>query len=110
MHGQGVLQRGCQGGQGLVDSHSRLLPTPTPPYYVARTPTAQPDPLRSPSAPYLPSAVPHLPSSSSTFLPQQLVDLGYSAMDIITTVFRVAKNADLQEFVKLEFLRVSAIA
>ena len=37
---------------------------------------------------------------------QVLCDLGYSATDIITTLFRVTKNADAHEFVKLEFLRV----
>lgn len=30
---------------------------------------------------------------------------GYSATDIVTTMFRVAKNYDLPEFVKLEFIR-----
>eukprot|EP00798_Chlamydomonas_sp_ICE-L_P022098 gene22098-29155_t len=34
-----------------------------------------------------------------------LCDLGYSSADIIGTLFRVSKNADLQEFVKLEYLR-----
>ena len=33
--------------------------------------------------------------------------MGYSATDIITTLFRVTKNAESHEFVKLEFLRVS---
>lgn len=37
---------------------------------------------------------------------KQLCDTGYSAMDIITTLFRVARNTDnLQEFLKLEFLK-----
>jgi len=34
-----------------------------------------------------------------------LFDHGYSAMDIITTVFRVAKNYNLPEALKLEFIR-----
>ena len=34
--------------------------------------------------------------------------MGYSATDIITTLFRVTKNAESHEFVKLEFLRVGA--
>lgn len=37
---------------------------------------------------------------------QSLFDGGYSATDIITTLFRVVRNADLHEFVKLEFIRV----
>lgn len=32
--------------------------------------------------------------------------MGYSPMDIITTVFRVVRNADIPEFLKLEYLRV----
>ena len=32
--------------------------------------------------------------------------MGYSATDIITTLFRVTKSAESHEFVKLEFLRV----
>lgn len=32
--------------------------------------------------------------------------MGYSPMDIITTVFRVVRNSDLVEFVKLEYLKV----
>ena len=36
--------------------------------------------------------------------------MGYSATDIITTLFRVTKNAESHEFVKLEFLRVRAIS
>ncbi|KAK9823633.1 hypothetical protein WJX72_004352 [[Myrmecia] bisecta] len=34
-----------------------------------------------------------------------LCDLGYSAMDIITTVFRVVRNFNMDEFLKLEFIR-----
>lgn len=35
--------------------------------------------------------------------------LGYSGEDIITMVFRVAKNHDMAEFLKLEFIKVSNI-
>ncbi|GFH18182.1 DNA replication factor C complex subunit 2, partial [Haematococcus lacustris] len=34
-----------------------------------------------------------------------LCDSGYSSMDIITTLFRVVRNSDLAEFLKLEFLK-----
>jgi len=34
-----------------------------------------------------------------------LSDQGYSPLDIVTTLFRVARNADLGEFLKLEFVR-----
>lgn len=35
-----------------------------------------------------------------------LCDVGYSPLDIISTLFRVARNADgIQEFLKLEFLK-----
>lgn len=37
---------------------------------------------------------------------KQLSDLGYSASDIITTLFRVVKNYDMAEYLKLEFIRV----
>lgn len=37
---------------------------------------------------------------------QALCDLGYSAMDIITTLFRVVRNYQTEEFLKLEFIRV----
>lgn len=40
---------------------------------------------------------------------KQLYDLGYSATDIITTLFRVVKNYEMVEFLKLEFIRVSLI-
>lgn len=36
---------------------------------------------------------------------KSLCDLGYSSMDIITTFFRVVRNAELAEFLKLEFLK-----
>eukprot|EP01134_Creolimax_fragrantissima_P002348 CFRG2348T1 len=35
----------------------------------------------------------------------QLWDMGYAAIDIITTIFRVTKTMDLPEFLKLEFIR-----
>jgi hypothetical protein len=38
---------------------------------------------------------------------QELMDLGYSSHDIITTVFRVVRNADMPEFLKLEYLKVT---
>lgn len=38
---------------------------------------------------------------------KQLYDLGYSASDIITTLFRVVKNYDMVEYLKLEYIRVS---
>jgi replication factor C subunit 2/4 len=34
--------------------------------------------------------------------------LGYSAVDIIGTMFRVLKTMSLQEYLKLEFIRVSS--
>lgn len=33
--------------------------------------------------------------------------LGYSAEDIITIMFRVCKNQDMHEWLKLEFIKVS---
>ena len=39
-------------------------------------------------------------------LMQQLWNLGYSAQDIIVTVFRVAKTATMAEYLKLEFIKV----
>ncbi|GBG71993.1 hypothetical protein CBR_g10932 [Chara braunii] len=36
---------------------------------------------------------------------KQLYDLGYSASDIITTLFRVVKNYDMAEYLKLEFIK-----
>lgn len=38
---------------------------------------------------------------------KQLYDLGYSPTDIITTLFRVVKNYDMAEYLKLEMLKVS---
>jgi replication factor C subunit 2/4 len=32
---------------------------------------------------------------------------GYSAMDIVGTLFKVVKTYDMQEYMKLEFIRVS---
>lgn len=40
---------------------------------------------------------------------KQLYDLGYSASDIITTLFRVVKNYEMVEFLKLEYIRVSFV-
>jgi len=34
-----------------------------------------------------------------------LWNAGYSAVDILTTIFRVVKNYDMQEYMKLEFIR-----
>lgn len=36
---------------------------------------------------------------------KHLCDLGYSATDIITTLFRVVRNYKMQEFLKLEFIK-----
>lgn len=47
-------------------------------------------------------------SAANMLIPvQALCDLGYSAMDIITTVFRVVRNYDMHEFLKLEFIKVT---
>lgn len=35
--------------------------------------------------------------------------LGYSAEDIITIMFRVCKNQDMHEWLKLEFIKVSIV-
>ena len=40
---------------------------------------------------------------------KHLCDLGYSATDIITTLFRVVRNYKMQEFLKLEFIKVCII-
>lgn len=40
---------------------------------------------------------------------KQLYDLGYSATDIITTLFRVVKNYEMVEYLKLEYIRVSLV-
>lgn len=37
---------------------------------------------------------------------KQLYDLGYSPTDIITTIFRIIKNYDMAEYLKLEFMKV----
>ena len=37
---------------------------------------------------------------------KQLYDLGYSPTDIITTLFRIIKNYDMAEYLKLEFMKV----
>ncbi|KAJ7559227.1 hypothetical protein O6H91_04G075100 [Diphasiastrum complanatum] len=36
---------------------------------------------------------------------KQLYDLGYSASDIVTTLFRVVKNYEMPEYLKLEYIR-----
>eukprot|EP01018_Ginkgo_biloba_P012607 Gb_10902 [translate_table: standard] len=41
---------------------------------------------------------------------KKLYDLGYSATDIITTLFRVIKNYDIPEYLKLEFIRETGFA
>lgn len=41
---------------------------------------------------------------------KQLYDLGYSPTDIITTLFRIIKNYDMAEFLKLEFLKETGFA
>ncbi|KAF5943296.1 hypothetical protein HYC85_020938 [Camellia sinensis] len=38
---------------------------------------------------------------------KQLYDLGYSPTDIITTLFRIIKNFDMAEYLKLEFMKAS---
>lgn len=38
---------------------------------------------------------------------KQLYDLGYSPTDIITTLFRIIKNYDMAEYLKLEFMKVA---
>ena len=56
----------------------------------------------------LPATLPHNPKPPRPA--QQLCDHGYSPMDIIVTVFRVVRNSDLQEFLKLEFLKVGGLS
>ncbi|KAL3499396.1 hypothetical protein ACH5RR_038489 [Cinchona calisaya] len=41
---------------------------------------------------------------------KQLYDLGYSPTDIITTLFRVIKNYDMAEYIKLEFMKETGFA
>lgn len=38
---------------------------------------------------------------------KHLYDMGYSPTDIITTFFRIIKNYDMAEYLKLEFMKVS---
>ena len=38
---------------------------------------------------------------------KSLWDMGYSPHDIITNIFRVCKNFEMAEFLKLEFIKVS---
>lgn len=40
---------------------------------------------------------------------KQLYDLGYSPTDIITTLFRIIKNYDMAEYLKLEFMKVYSL-
>ena len=37
---------------------------------------------------------------------QALCDMGFSAIDIITTLFRIVRNFNMHEFLKLEYIRV----
>ena len=49
-------------------------------------------------------------TNHASLLAQEICDMGYSAMDIITTLFRVVKtfpDKDMPEYLKLEFIRVS---
>ncbi|CAM8880985.1 unnamed protein product [Rhodiola kirilowii] len=41
---------------------------------------------------------------------KQLYDLGYSPTDIITTLFRIIKNYDMAEYIKLEFMKETGFA
>ncbi|CAI5954805.1 unnamed protein product [Closterium sp. NIES-65] len=41
---------------------------------------------------------------------RDLFALGYAASDIITTLFRIVKNYDMPEFLKLKFIRVSRLS
>ncbi|GAA0174241.1 DNA-directed DNA polymerase [Lithospermum erythrorhizon] len=41
---------------------------------------------------------------------KQLYDLGYSPTDIITTIFRVIKNYEMEEYIKLEFMKETGFA
>ena len=38
---------------------------------------------------------------------QELCKLGYSAMDIITTLFRIVRSFGMDEYLKLEYIKVS---
>ena len=37
---------------------------------------------------------------------QALCDMGFSAIDIITTLFRIVRNFTMHEFLKPEYIRV----
>ncbi len=41
--------------------------------------------------------------------PQKLFDAGYSSSDVITTLFRVVRNTEMPEFLKLEYIKVTSI-
>ncbi|KAL0700183.1 hypothetical protein Bca4012_056305 [Brassica carinata] len=41
---------------------------------------------------------------------KQLYDLGYSPTDVITTLFRIIKNYDMAEYLKLEFMKETGFA
>lgn len=41
---------------------------------------------------------------------KQLYDMGYSPTDIITTLFRIIKNYDMPEYLKLEFMKETGFA
>ncbi|CAH8357705.1 unnamed protein product [Eruca vesicaria subsp. sativa] len=41
---------------------------------------------------------------------KQLYDLGYSSTDIITKIFRIIKNYDMAEYLKLEFMKETGFA
>ena len=45
-------------------------------------------------------------SQTQRWCAQKLFNDGYSATDIITTLFRIVRNADLQEWIKLEYIKV----
>lgn len=50
---------------------------------------------------------PHPPAAPSAGCPQALCDMGYSASDIITTLFRVVRNfGGMNEYLKLEYIKV----
>mmetsp|Transcript_19992 Transcript_19992/g.47644 ORF Transcript_19992/g.47644 Transcript_19992/m.47644 type:complete len:348 (+) Transcript_19992:65-1108(+) len=44
-----------------------------------------------------------LPEANALMM--SLWDMGYSSLDIITTLFRVVRNAEMEEFTKLEFIK-----
>ena len=51
-------------------------------------------------------AAPESAHAASGVATQVLCDLGYSAMDIITTLFRVVRSFKAEEFLKLEYIKV----